>query len=40
MSDAAIGGEVTVRYTRGALYGLAAVSIWSGTSHALASGRA
>src|SRR4249920_3276707 len=30
MSDAAIGGETTVRYTRGALYGLAAVSIWSG----------
>src|ERR1700704_4334037 len=30
MSDAAIGGQATVRYTRGALYGLAAVSIWSG----------
>jgi EamA-like transporter family len=30
MSDAAIGGETTVRYMRGALYGLAAVSIWSG----------
>jgi hypothetical protein len=30
MSDAAIGGQTTVRYTHGALYGLAAVSIWSG----------
>ena len=30
MSDAAIGGQATVRYTRGALYGLAAFSIWSG----------
>ncbi len=30
MSDAAIGGPATTRYTRGALYGLAAVSIWSG----------
>ena len=30
MSDAAIGGQATVRYTRGALYGLAAVGIWSG----------
>src|SRR5258708_12214191 len=30
MSDAAIGGQTTVRYMRGALYGLAAVSIWSG----------
>src|SRR3954452_3985595 len=30
MSDAAIGGQATVRYTRGAFYGLAAVSIWSG----------
>jgi drug/metabolite transporter (DMT)-like permease len=29
MSDAAIGGHATVRYARGALYGLAAVSIWS-----------
>ncbi len=30
MSDAATGGEPTMRYMRGALYGLAAVSIWSG----------
>src|SRR3984957_5694642 len=30
MSDAAVGGQATVRYARGALYGLAAVSIWSG----------
>ena len=30
MSDAALGGHATVRYARGALYGLAAVSIWSG----------
>jgi drug/metabolite transporter (DMT)-like permease len=30
MSDTVTGGQATVRYTRGALYGLAAVSIWSG----------
>src|SRR3984957_2136265 len=30
MSEAAVGGQATVRYTRGAMYGLAAVSIWSG----------
>ena len=30
MSEAAIGGQATERYTRGALYGLAAFGIWSG----------
>jgi drug/metabolite transporter (DMT)-like permease len=30
MSDTVIDGQSTVRYMRGALYGLAAVSIWSG----------
>jgi drug/metabolite transporter (DMT)-like permease len=30
MSDAAVGGQTTAAYLRGALYGLAAVSIWSG----------
>jgi len=30
MSDTAIGDKATVRYACGALYGLAAVSIWSG----------
>src|SRR6202521_144812 len=30
MTDVAIAGRTTVDYMRGALYGLAAVSIWSG----------
>jgi drug/metabolite transporter (DMT)-like permease len=30
MTEGATGGQAAVRYTRGALYGVAAVSIWSG----------
>src|SRR2546422_9419982 len=30
MTELAVGGRTPAEYTRGALYGLAAVSIWSG----------